>query len=42
MTVIVRGSVRIVSPVLLIVGVYLVAWGYSPGGGFPAGAVIMG
>ena len=42
MTVVVRGAVRIVSPVLLIAGVYLVAWGYSPGGGFPGGAVLLG
>jgi multicomponent Na+:H+ antiporter subunit B len=42
MTVVVRGAVRVVSPVLLIAGVYLVAWGYSPGGGFPGGAVILG
>jgi multicomponent Na+:H+ antiporter subunit B len=42
MTVVVRGAVRVVSAVLLIVGVYLVAWGYSPGGGFPGGAVIAG
>jgi multicomponent Na+:H+ antiporter subunit B len=42
MTVVVRCAVRVVSPLLLIAGLYLVAWGYSPGGGFPGGAVILG
>jgi multicomponent Na+:H+ antiporter subunit B len=42
MTVVVRGAVRIVSPLLLVAGIYLAAWGYSPGGGFPAGAVVLG
>lgn len=42
MTVVVRGGVRTVLPVLAVAGVYLVAWGYSPGGGFPGGAVILG
>jgi multicomponent Na+:H+ antiporter subunit B len=42
MTVVVRGAVRIVTPLLLIAGIYLVAWGYSPGGGFPGGAVLLG
>jgi multicomponent Na+:H+ antiporter subunit B len=42
MTVVVRGAVRMVAPVLTIAGLYLVAWGYSPGGGFPAGAVVLG
>ncbi len=35
-------AVRTVSPVLAIAGLYLVAWGYSPGGGFPGGAVLLG
>lgn len=42
MTVIVRAAARAASPVLLMVGIYLVAWGFSPGGGFPAGAVVLG
>jgi multicomponent Na+:H+ antiporter subunit B len=42
MTVVVRTSARVAAPVLAIAGVYLAAWGYSPGGGFPAGAVILG
>jgi multicomponent Na+:H+ antiporter subunit B len=42
MTVVARTATRVVSPILAIAGVYLVAWGYSPGGGFPAGAVILG
>jgi multicomponent Na+:H+ antiporter subunit B len=42
MTVIVRSAARALAPVLLMAGIYLVAWGYSPGGGFPAGAVILG
>ena len=42
MSVVVRIAARVVSPVLAVVGVYLVAWGYSPGGGFPAGAVVAG
>ncbi|HEY1832201.1 MAG TPA: MnhB domain-containing protein [Acidimicrobiales bacterium] len=42
MTVIVRVAARVASPVLAVAGMYLVAWGYSPGGGFPGGAVIAG
>jgi multicomponent Na+:H+ antiporter subunit B len=42
MTVVVRTSARVVSPILAVAGVYLMAWGYSPGGGFPAGAVLAG
>jgi multicomponent Na+:H+ antiporter subunit B len=42
MSVVARTATRVVAPVLAIAGVYLVAWGYSPGGGFPAGAVITG
>lgn len=42
MTVVVRGAARFVAPVLFIAGLYTVAWGYSPGGGFPAGAVVLG
>jgi multicomponent Na+:H+ antiporter subunit B len=42
MSVVVRTSIRIALPVLAVAGLYLVAWGYSPGGGFPGGAVILG
>jgi multicomponent Na+:H+ antiporter subunit B len=42
MTVIVRVAARLASPLLAVAGVYLAAWGYSPGGGFPAGAVLAG
>jgi multicomponent Na+:H+ antiporter subunit B len=42
MTLVVRGGTRIVIPLLAAAGIYLVAWGYSPGGGFPAGAVVTG
>ena len=42
MSVVVRTAVRIVAPILAIAGLYLVAWGYSPGGGFPGGAVLLG
>jgi multicomponent Na+:H+ antiporter subunit B len=40
--VVVRGAVRVIAPVLAVAGCYLVAWGYSPGGGFPGGAVLAG
>ena len=42
MTVVIRTSARIVVPILAVAGLYLVAWGFSPGGGFPGGAVILG
>jgi multicomponent Na+:H+ antiporter subunit B len=42
MTVVVRVGVRVVAPVLAVAGLYLVAWGFSPGGGFPGGAVVVG
>lgn len=42
MTVVVRAGVRVVAPLLGVAGIYLFAWGYSPGGGFPAGAVVLG
>jgi multicomponent Na+:H+ antiporter subunit B len=42
MTLVVRGGTRIVIPLLAAAGIYLVAWGYTPGGGFPAGAVVTG
>lgn len=42
MTVIVRIAARIAAVALAVAGVYLAAWGYSPGGGFPGGAVLSG
>ncbi|HVV76424.1 MAG TPA: MnhB domain-containing protein [Mycobacteriales bacterium] len=42
MTVVTRSAARTAAPVLAVAGVYLCAWNYTPGGGFPAGAVILG
>ena len=42
MTVIVRVIARIAAPLLAVAAVYLAAWGYTPGGGFPAGAALTG
>jgi multicomponent Na+:H+ antiporter subunit B len=42
MTVVVRTAIRIALPILAATGLYLVVWGYSPGGGFPGGAVLLG
>jgi len=42
MTLVVRTAIRVVLPVLAVASLYLVAWGFSPGGGFPGGAVILG
>jgi multicomponent Na+:H+ antiporter subunit B len=42
MSVVVRTATRLATPVLAVAGCYLVAWGFSPGGGFPAGAVVLG
>jgi multicomponent Na+:H+ antiporter subunit B len=42
MTVVVRTAIRVALPVLAVVGCYLVAEGFSPGGGFPGGAVLLG
>jgi multicomponent Na+:H+ antiporter subunit B len=42
MTVITRTGIRLALPILTVAGLYLVAWGYSPGGGFPGGAVLVG
>jgi multicomponent Na+:H+ antiporter subunit B len=42
MTVVVRVGVRVAAPVLAVAGLYLVAWGFAPGGGFPGGAVVVG
>jgi multicomponent Na+:H+ antiporter subunit B len=42
MTVVIRTAIRLALPILAVAGLYLVAWGYSPGGGFPGGAVLVG
>jgi multicomponent Na+:H+ antiporter subunit B len=42
MTVVVRTAIRVALPILAAGGCYLVAEGYSPGGGFPGGAVLLG
>ena len=42
MTVVTRTAIRVALPILAIGGLYLVAEGYSPGGGFPGGAVLLG
>ncbi|HEY3976711.1 MAG TPA: MnhB domain-containing protein [Streptosporangiaceae bacterium] len=42
MTVVTRTAIRMALPVLAVGGLYLTAWGYSPGGGFPGGAVLTG
>jgi multicomponent Na+:H+ antiporter subunit B len=42
MTVVVRNAIRVALPILAVAGLYLVVWGYSPGGGFPGGAVMLG
>jgi multicomponent Na+:H+ antiporter subunit B len=42
MTVVVRVAARAAAVVLAVAGVYLAAWGFSPGGGFPGGAALTG
>jgi multicomponent Na+:H+ antiporter subunit B len=42
MTVVVRVAARIAAVALAVMAVYLAAWGYSPGGGFPGGAALAG
>jgi multicomponent Na+:H+ antiporter subunit B len=42
MTVVTRTAIRMALPILAVAGLYLAAWGYSPGGGFPGGAVLVG
>ncbi|MGW5241750.1 MnhB domain-containing protein [Monashia sp. NPDC004114] len=42
MTVVVRVAVRVAAVLLAVASVYMAAWGYTPGGGFPAGAAVMG
>jgi multicomponent Na+:H+ antiporter subunit B len=42
MTVVTRTAIRLALPILAVGGLYLAAWGYSPGGGFPGGAILVG
>jgi multicomponent Na+:H+ antiporter subunit B len=42
MTVVVRVAARIAAPILAVAACYLCALGYTPGGGFPAGAALTG
>jgi multicomponent Na+:H+ antiporter subunit B len=42
MSVVTRTAARTAAPILAVAGVYLAAEGYSPGGGFPAGAIVLG
>jgi multicomponent Na+:H+ antiporter subunit B len=40
--VLVRVGARVAAPILAVAAVYLAAWWYTPGGGFPAGAALAG
>lgn len=42
LSVVVRVAVRAAVPLLAVAAVYTAAWGYTPGGGFPAGAAVAG
>ena len=42
MTIVVRTGIRVALPVLAMAGLYIVAYGFSPGAGFPGGAVLLG
>jgi multicomponent Na+:H+ antiporter subunit B len=42
MTVVARNAIRVVLPFLTVAGIYLAVQGFSPGGGFPAGVVLLG
>jgi multicomponent Na+:H+ antiporter subunit B len=42
MTVVVRTAARAAAVIVAVLGVYIAAWGYSPGGGFPGGVVVTG
>jgi multicomponent Na+:H+ antiporter subunit B len=42
MSVVARTAVRLAAPALTVTGMYLMLWGFSPGGGFPAGVVLLG
>jgi multicomponent Na+:H+ antiporter subunit B len=39
---VIRVAARTAAVMLGVASLYLVAWGYSPGGGFPAGAALAG
>jgi multicomponent Na+:H+ antiporter subunit B len=42
MSAVIRTAARPAAVILAVAGVYLAAWGYTPGGGFPAGAALTG
>jgi multicomponent Na+:H+ antiporter subunit B len=42
LTVVVQGAARVLAPALAVAGLFLFAFGSSPGGGFPAGGVALG
>jgi multicomponent Na+:H+ antiporter subunit B len=42
MTVVIRTGIRVVAPLIGVAAFYLFAWGFTPGGGFPAGVVALG
>jgi multicomponent Na+:H+ antiporter subunit B len=42
MTIVLRAAARPAAVALAVAGGYLFAWGYTPGGGFPAGVVVTG
>nr|WP_246336427.1 MnhB domain-containing protein [Flexivirga oryzae] len=42
MSIVVRVAVRTAVPLLAVASVYTAVWGYTPGGGFPAGAAVAG
>jgi multicomponent Na+:H+ antiporter subunit B len=42
MTVVVRVAARTAAVFLFVAAIYLAAWGYTPGGGFPGGAALTG
>jgi multicomponent Na+:H+ antiporter subunit B len=42
MSVIVRVAVRAAALILAVAAIYVPSWGYTPGGGFPAGAALTG
>jgi multicomponent Na+:H+ antiporter subunit B len=39
---VVKVATRVLLPILFAAGIMIYAWGYSPGGGFPAGTVVAG
>jgi multicomponent Na+:H+ antiporter subunit B len=42
MTIVVRTAIRVALPILAVAGLYIVSYGFSPGAGFPGGAVLLG